>query len=148
MANLSLTTSIEVNAPASKVWEALTNPAIVKQYFFGTNVKTDWKKGSPIIWEGEWDGKSYQDTGKILEIDPGTSVKYNYWSSMSGTENTPENTLEITYDLSEKDGKTLLTVTQENIKSEEAKEHSEQNWQSVFGKMKEMVENNYAKVKI
>jgi len=148
MANLSLKTSIEVNAPASKVWEALTNPAIVKQYFFGTNVKTDWKKGSPIIWEGEWDGKSYQDTGKILEIDPGTSVKYNYWSSMSGTENTPENTLEITYDLSEKDGKTLLTVTQENIKSEEAKEHSEQNWQSVFGKMKEMVENDYAKVKI
>jgi len=140
MANLTLKTSIEINTPAAKVWEALTNPAIVKQYFFGTNVKTDWKKGSPIIWEGEWDGKTYQDTGKILEVDPGKSVKYNYWSSMSGTDDTPDNYLDITYDLSENGGKTLLTITQEKIKSEEAKNHSEQNWQSVFGKMKEMVE--------
>src|SRR4051794_314190 len=116
MANLTLKTAIEVNAPAAKVWEALTNPEIVKQYFFGTNVKTDWKKGSPIIWEGEWDGKTYKDTGEILEIAPGRSVKYNYWSSMSGTENNPENYLDITYDLSEKDGKTLLTITQEKIK--------------------------------
>ncbi len=137
----SLSTSITVNAPAVKVWEALTNPAIVKQYFFGTNVKTDWKKGSPIIWEGEWEGKTYQDTGKILDIDPGKFVKYNYWSSMSGTEDKPENYADITYRLSEEDGKTVLTITQDNIKNKEAKEHSEQNWQSVFGKMKEMVEN-------
>ncbi|HTI57813.1 SRPBCC domain-containing protein [Mucilaginibacter sp.] len=141
MANLTLKTSIEVNAPADKVWEALTNPTIVKQYFFGTNVKTDWKKGSPILWEGEWDGKTYQDKGTILEVDPGKSVKYNYWSSMSGTENIPENYLDITYDLSEKGGKTELTIIQEHIKSEDAKNHSEQNWQSVFGKMKEMVES-------
>ena len=137
----SLSTSMIINAPAAKVWEALTNPAIVKQYFFGTNVKSDWKVGSPIIWEGEWEGKAYQDTGTILDIDPGKFVKYNYWSSMSGTDNKPENYANITYSLSEKDGQTVLTVTQDNIKSKEAKEHSEQNWQSVFGKMKEMVEN-------
>ncbi|HTD40922.1 MAG TPA: SRPBCC family protein, partial [Mucilaginibacter sp.] len=76
MENLSLNTSIEVNAPAGKVWEALTNPEIVKQYFFGTNVKTDWKKGSPIIWEGEWEGKTYRDKGEILDIDPGKFVRY------------------------------------------------------------------------
>jgi uncharacterized protein YndB with AHSA1/START domain len=141
MGNLSLNVTIEVNAPASKVWEALTNPAIVKQYFFGTNVKSDWKKGSPIIWEGEWEGKTYQDTGKILDIDPGKFVKYNYWSSMSGTENKPENYADITYDLAEKNGRTVLTITQDNIKDEKSKEHSGQNWQWVFGKMKEIVES-------
>ncbi len=57
MSNLSLKTSIEINAPSAKVWAALTDPAIVKQYFFGTNVKSDWKRGSPIIWEGEWEGR-------------------------------------------------------------------------------------------
>jgi uncharacterized protein YndB with AHSA1/START domain len=141
MANLSLKTSIEINAPAAKVWKALTDAAIVKQYFFGTNVKSDWKKGSPIIWEGEWEGKTYQDTGKILDIDPGKFVKYNYWSSMSGTEDKPENYADISYSLSENNNKTVLTITQENIKSEESKTHSEQNWQSVFGKMKEIVES-------
>jgi len=141
MANLTLETSIPVNAPAAKVWQALTDPAIVKQYFFGTNVKSDWKKGSPITWEGEWEGKSYKDTGEILDIDPGKMLKYNYWSSMSGTENIPENYIDITYTLSEEDGKTTLTILQEKIKTEEAKQHSEQNWQWVFGKMKEMVES-------
>ena len=138
----NLSTVITINAPAAEVWEALTNPAIVKQYFFGTNLKTDWKKGSPIIWEGEWEGKTYQDTGTILDIDPGKFVRYNYWSSMSGTENTPENYADITYELTEESGKTVLLITQGNIKNQEAKEHSEQNWQSVFGKMKEMVEGN------
>ena len=60
---------------------------------------------------------------------------------MSGTEDKPENYADISYTLSENNGKTVLTITQGNIKSEESKNHSEQNWQSVFGKMKEMVES-------
>jgi len=138
----SLSTSITVNAPAAKVWQALTDAAIVKQYFFGTNVRTDWKKGSPIFWEGEWEGKTYQDKGTIIDVDAGKFVKYSYWSSMSGTEDKPENYANVTYELVEKDGATVLTVTQDNVKNKEAKEHSEQNWQAIFGKMKEMVENN------
>lgn len=137
----SLKTSIVINDSAAKVWQALTDPAIVKQYFFGTNLRSDWKKGSPIFFEGEWEGKSYQDKGIILDIDPGKFIKYNYWSSMSGTEDKPENYADITYALTEQDGKTVLTVTQGNVKNQEAKEHSEQNWQTVFGKMKEMIEN-------
>jgi uncharacterized protein YndB with AHSA1/START domain len=136
----TLSKSLTINAPAAKVWKALTDASIVKQYFFGTNVKSDWKKGSPIIWEGEWEGKTYQDTGTILDIDPGKYIKYNYWSSMSGTENKPENYANITYTLDEMDGKTVLKLTQDNIKNQEALEHSEQNWMTVFGKMKEMVE--------
>jgi uncharacterized protein YndB with AHSA1/START domain len=138
----SLSTSMTINAPAAKVWEALTDPAIVKQYFFGTNVKSDWKVGSPITFEGEWEGKAYQDKGIILDIETGKFVKYNYWSSMSGTKDAPENYADISYGLSEKRGETVLTVTQNNIKNKESKEHSEQNWQSIFGKMKEMIENN------
>jgi len=144
MANVSSKTSININAPAEKVWKALTDAAIVKQYFFGTNVRTDWKKGSPIFWEGEWEGKSYQDKGEILDIDAGRYVKYSYWSSMSGTEDKPENYQNVSYELTEKDGTTTLTIGQENIKSEEAKEHSEENWQHIFGKMKEMVESGQA----
>src|ERR1700757_4206574 len=121
MANLTLKTSIDIKAPAANVWRALTDAAIVKQYFFGTNVRTDWKKGSDIFWEGEWEGKSYQDKGKILDIDPGRYVKYSYWSSMGGTEDKPENYQNVSYDLAEKDGVTTLTIGQENIKSEEAK---------------------------
>ena len=142
MTQFSLKTAIEIKAPASKVWEALTEPAIVKQYFFGTDLKSDWQQGSPITWEGEWNGDRYKDTGTILEIEPGIKVKYDYWSSMSGTEDIPENYIDITYELQEANGKTTLYITQEKIKTEEAKQHSEQNWQLVFGKMQELIEGN------
>lgn len=137
----SLSTSITVNAPATKVWKALTDTEIVKQYFFGTTQKSDWKKGSKITWKGEWEGKTYEDHGEILDIDPGKSVNYTYWSSMSGTEDKPENYAMVGYHLDEKDSITVLTVTQDKIKNAEAKNHSEQNWQMIFGKMKEMVES-------
>jgi uncharacterized protein YndB with AHSA1/START domain len=140
MSNLSLNTTITVNAPASKVWQALTDPEIVKQYFFGTLVKSDWKKDSPITWSGEWEGKAYEDKGNILDITPGKYVKYSYWSSMSGTVDIPENYQNVSYDLAENNGVTTLTIGQENIKDEKAKAHSEQNWQHIFGKMKELIE--------
>lgn len=141
MSNLQLKTTIIINAPAAKVWQALTDAAIIKQYFFGTDQQSDWKKGSPITWTGEWEGKTYQDKGTILDITPGQFVKYSYWSSMGGTEDKPENYQNVSYDLKEKEGVTTFELTQDNIKDETAKQHSEQNWQAIFGKMQEMVES-------
>ena len=140
MEKLSLTTKIDINAPAAEVWQGLTDPEIVKQYFFGTNVKSDWKEGSPITFSGEWEGKSYSDKGEIQEITPGKYVKYSYWSSMGGTEDKPENYANVSYTLDENDGFTTLTVTQDNIKDLTSKEHSEQNWQTVFGGLKKLLE--------
>ncbi|MDB5116746.1 MAG: hypothetical protein JWQ79_2238 [Mucilaginibacter sp.] len=145
MANLSSKTSISINAPVAQIWRALIDPEIVKKYFFGTDVESAWKKGSPIIWSGEWEGKAYHDRGTVLDITPGKYLKYSYWSSMSGTEDKPENYQNVSYDLTEKDGVTTLEIGQENIKDQAAKEHSEQNWQHVFGKMKEMIESGEVK---
>jgi uncharacterized protein YndB with AHSA1/START domain len=142
MEKLSLTTSLSINAPAAAVWKGITDPEIVKQYFFGVDLKSDWTPGSPIIFSGEWDGNAFEDKGIILEITPGKYVKYNYWSSMSGTEDKPENYANISYTLDEIKGITTLIITQDGFKDEEAKAHSEQNWQMLFGEMKKMLEGN------
>jgi uncharacterized protein YndB with AHSA1/START domain len=134
-------TKIEFEAPIAKVWEGLTDPKIVKQYFFGTDLKSDFKVGSRITFSGEWNGKTYEDGGTILEIDPPKLLKYSYWSSMSGTENKPENYNNITYELSEANGITKLVVVQEGIKNEEAAEHSEQNWTMVFEGLKKILKS-------
>jgi len=55
-----------IHAPTSKVWDAITKPDLIKQYLFGTDVISDWKVGSPIIYKGEWEGKAFEDKGKIL----------------------------------------------------------------------------------
>jgi uncharacterized protein YndB with AHSA1/START domain len=140
MDTLTLKTTITFEAPIEKVWQGITDPAIVKQYFFGTNLKSDWKVGGRITFSGEWEGHKYEDGGTIIEIDPPKLLKYTYWSSMSGTEDTPENYNNITQELSEDNGVTTLVITQEGVKNQEAKEHSEQNWKSVFEGLKKIIE--------
>jgi uncharacterized protein YndB with AHSA1/START domain len=60
-ANLIAKAAITINAPASRVWQALVTPEAIKHYMFGTNVVSDWHEGSPIYWRGEWQGKPYED---------------------------------------------------------------------------------------
>ncbi|MDN5287417.1 MAG: hypothetical protein JWR38_3691 [Mucilaginibacter sp.] len=140
MENLTLSIDLKFKAPISQVWQGLTDPEMVKAYFFGTRLKSSWKVGEPITFSGEWDGKKYEDKGIILDIDPGKFLKYTYWSSMSGTEDKPENYATITYNLTENGGITNLTITQDNIKNQEAKEHSEQNWEGVFAGLRKLIE--------
>jgi uncharacterized protein YndB with AHSA1/START domain len=64
------TASTTINAPASKVWDAMTKPELIKKYLFDTDVISDWKVGSPILYRGEWQGKHFEDKGKILELEP------------------------------------------------------------------------------
>jgi uncharacterized protein YndB with AHSA1/START domain len=130
-----------IDAQLWKVWEALVTPEIIKQYFFGTNTRSDWTVGSKITFSGSWEGKTYEDKGTILANEPGKMLKYSYWSSMSGIEDLPENYVEITYELHEKDGKTLITITQDNIPSEKMKEHSTENWKMVLGGLKKLMES-------
>ncbi len=48
--------SATINVPISKVWDALVNPDAIKRYMFGATVVSDWREGSSIVWEGEWQG--------------------------------------------------------------------------------------------
>ncbi len=129
-----------INASLWEVWEALVTPEIIKKYFFGTDAASDWKVGSPITFTGVWENKMYEDKGTILENDPGRRLKYSYWSSMSGIEDLPENYVDITYELNERDGHTLITISQDNIPSEKMKEHSAENWGKVLHGLKELLE--------
>lgn len=132
--------TITIAAPRAKVWEALTKPELVKQYFFGTDVKSDWKKGGAITFSGEWEGKKYIDKGTILEIEKEKLLKYNYWSSFSGKPDVPENYQEITYQLKDMGGNTEYIVEQEGHETEDAARHSEQNWASVMDGLRKMLE--------
>ncbi len=142
--NITGKTSITINADVSKVWKALTTPEMIKQYFFGTDAVSDWKAGSPIIFKGEWKGKHYEDKGTILKVVPNQLFKYTYWSSMSGIEDKPENYVDITYELSEANDHTTLSIIQQNIPDEKTKAHAEENWKKVLAHLKQLLEKEYA----
>jgi uncharacterized protein YndB with AHSA1/START domain len=132
--------SITINAGADKVWEALIDPSLIKQYLFGTEAVSDWKEGSPIAYRGVWEGKTYEDKGRILRLLPGKLLESTYWSSMSGLEDAPENYDTIAYELTEVEGGTRLSIVQDNNPSEESARHSEGNWNMVLKGMKALLE--------
>ena len=129
-----------VNAPASKVWDALTNPSLIKQYLYGTEVTSDWKAGSPITYKGEWEGKSYEDKGEILQIEPDKLLVSTFWSSLAGLPDLPENYKTVRYELFSEGDATKLTITQDNNATQEEADHSTQNWTTVLDKLKELLE--------
>ena len=137
---LTATTEIKVNAPVSKVWDAITDPALIKQYLMGTNVITDWKKGNPITYTGEWKGKQYTDKGIIIDIVPNPLLHTTYLSGMSNQEDKPENYANVIYTLRKHDDHTHVTITQDNIADEAGQKHMEDNWAFVLQGLKKVAE--------
>jgi uncharacterized protein YndB with AHSA1/START domain len=129
-----------IDAPVSKVWQALVNPEIIKQYLFNTDVISDWKVGSPILYKGEWEGKPFEDKGEILDIEPERLLRSTHWSPLSGVPDRPENYHTVTYTLSERGDSTEVTITQDNNATPEEKTHSEKNWSTVLEGMKRLLE--------
>lgn len=138
---LVATKSISIKAPLEQVWTALTDPELIKKYFYGTETTTDWKVGSPIRFHGVWEGKAYEDKGTILAFEKNKLIKYNYWSSFSGIADVPENYNNITYLLTQQGDEVVYTVLQEGIRDEQTRDHSEANWGVVMDQMKKLLEH-------
>ena len=133
--------AVTIDAPAARVWDALTQPALIKQYLFGTEVTTDWRVGSPITYEGIWEGKAYKDKGTILQVEPGRLLVSTFWSALSGLPAVPENYQTVRYELATEGNGTRLTVTQDNNATQEDADHSAQNWRMALGGMKKVIES-------
>jgi uncharacterized protein YndB with AHSA1/START domain len=132
--------SVSINASAEKVWDALIDPKAIKQYMFGTNVLSDWKVGSPIVWKGEWKGKPYEDKGKILQLEPRQTIQYSHFSPLSGVPDKQENYHTVTIKLSGNGNQTDITLTQDNNATEEERAESEKNWGMVLTELKRFLE--------
>jgi uncharacterized protein YndB with AHSA1/START domain len=140
MANIVATAEIDIAASARKVWQALTDPAIIANYFFGSQVETDWRLGSSIVWRGEWQGKPYEDRGTVLRVEPERLLQVSHFSPLSGLPDTPENHHTVTYTLSQREGKTHLLLQQDNNHDEVEAEHTAENWRTMLVALKRTVE--------
>ncbi len=59
---------IYIKTTPSKLWEALMDPEVMKQYWTGMYIRTDWKVGSP--WQMIFPDGSIADGGEVTEIKP------------------------------------------------------------------------------
>ncbi len=68
MAKSSFTYVAYIRTTTETLWSALTDPEIMKQYWFGVHCECHWTVGSP--WRMVYPDGHISDTGEILDAKP------------------------------------------------------------------------------
>lgn len=112
MPELVIRNTLAVEAPIATLWKVLTSNEFIPQYMFGCLAETDWKPGSPLLWKGAADGKTYVK-GHVVAISAPHRLEYTIIDPNSTIEDIPANYLKMTYDLKEDgEGSSILEITQ------------------------------------
>ena len=132
---------INVNAPAKKVWLALTVPDLVKQWQYGSDLLTTWEAGSPIVFRNEWNGQTFEQKGTVLEFTPESRLKYSLFFPRPDLQDIPEHSFFMTYALIERGESTSVLFRQEDPRPSPPNESSGgDDGPDVLSFLKELVE--------
>jgi len=133
--------TVKIHAPASKVWLALTMPDLVKQWQYGSDLRTTWEPGTPITFRNEWNGQVFEQKGTVLEFKPVSRLKYSLFFPRPDLQDIPEHHFFMTYELTESDGLTSVLFRQEDPRPSPPDEStSGEKGPDVLSWLKELVE--------
>lgn len=117
MTPLFVDKTIEIQAPASKVWDALTERANTdvwaEEFSSGGprfHIESDWTMGSRVEWKGD-DGAVLVE-GNVTALIPLKFLRYTVGDTRSHEKVLMNEKDGITYELAEHDGKTTLHLLQ------------------------------------
>jgi uncharacterized protein YndB with AHSA1/START domain len=105
---------VSVNAAKGTVWKVVTDPVHVRQWQYGSVLDTNWSIGGPIRFTTEWDGQTFEQWGRVLTFDEPNKLSYSLFAPRPELEDRAENYFTMTYELTDGDGVTVLTITQED----------------------------------
>jgi uncharacterized protein YndB with AHSA1/START domain len=132
--------SIEITAPVTCVWQALTESDQIAQWMSGARVESTWRPGAEIVFTGKLHEDAYRDRGTVLDSEPGRLLKYNHWAALSRRPDLPQNRTVVTCLLEATGGGSRLTVLHERFQSEDEYGHANYFWGFALQDLKRMVE--------
>lgn len=130
-----------LNAPVQRVWDALTKPELVKLWQYGSELITTWEIGSSIRFSVAWDGKLFEQWGEVLEIRPNELIKYSLFAPRPDLEDKPENYFIMNYILTDENGKVKLEILQEDNRPNAVQEEQQGEENPVLKMLKDIVES-------
>ena len=99
-----------IRTTPAKLWEALTDPKFISQYWYGVKVECAWKKGAS--WRMAFPDGRLSDAGEILDIDPPRRLTIR-WQNEWNPELKAEGPSRCTFQLEPVDKAVKLTITHE-----------------------------------
>lgn len=134
--------TVIINATVLNVWDTLINPELIKQWMIDAELQviTDWQIGSSIIFKGSLHWIDFENKGTIMQFQPEKVFQYNYWSTLSGLPDLPENYTVVGFVLNPAENKTMLTLTLSNFPSEVIYKHLDFYWTVTLDVLKSFCE--------
>jgi uncharacterized protein YndB with AHSA1/START domain len=84
MEKKTLKRSLILNAPASRVWEIVSDPEQIKTWAsafgHGTHADSDWKVGSEVVWKDM--GGNVGAKGIITKMDPEKELRVDFFDDV------------------------------------------------------------------
>lgn len=106
---------VYIRTTPERLWQALTDGEMTRQYYFGSRVESDWRAGSPYSYNGD-DGNSMVG-GDVLESDPPRKLVTSFrptWNPDSA--NDPPS--KVTYEIEPTGDVCKLTLIHEDLGAE------------------------------
>ena len=130
-----------IETTPEKLWEALTSSEFTRRYWFNTEVRSDWKVGSPIALV--MDGKT-TDVGEILEADRPRRLSYTF-KHVLDEELKKEPTSKVVVTI-ERHGKVVkLTLTHEGfVEGGKMLDGISKGWPAILASLKSLLESGTA----
>ncbi len=121
-----------INAPADKVWQALTGSEFTTKYWFGRRIESDWKVGSTVkIITPE--GKT-EVAGKVLAVETNRKLSYT-WGSGTDTDNTT-----VTFEITQMGPLVKLLITHDIDMEAKGAEQTVMGWTFILSGLKTLLE--------
>lgn len=134
--------SLTIRAPRARVWRALVDPEAIKQYILVSDVVSEWRVGSPILWKSEFQGKAFVIKGTVLRLEVERLLEFDQSRPIFRASQVvrPSDYHRVAIELEDEGTKTQLSLTDSGSKTERELAHSQGGWQLALGNMKALVE--------
>ena len=140
-------TTVTLNAEPAKVWAALTEPELMKQWMgdpeMRLEINTNWEVNKGILIRG-FHHLKFENKGIVLSYDKEKKLSYSHLSSLSRLPDRPGNYSVLEFVLTPVDKQTLLTLFITNFPTETIRKHLEFYWRGTLVKIKNSAEAQMA----
>lgn len=125
---------VYIAASPDRVWQALTDPEMTRQYYYGSSVESDWQPGSPLIYRNP-DGTE-AIVCEIIEAAAPRRLVHSFF--FPGTEESPSR---CTWSIEPRGNASLLTLVHDEFDGETSTYRSvAHGWVPILSGLKTLVE--------